>query len=502
MPNSPTLPAEIRASWSLSDLAWIWNLYRRRWLVVLTAWILTLVVTAIVVVAKGVRYEVGSAIYYQLGAEILPPPLVAKESVVVTRRAEDVNTEIEILRSPHLVEKVIADLGEDFFRDPPPTTALGRAKAQMRRVVDSVQNGIQEVLIQARMRRRLSRLEKITLVFQHALRVEPVRNADVVNVTMQVTDPEAGKFILEKILEEYLKSHQAAHRKSGMSEFFQQQHAQVKSELDTSSEELLAFQNEHGAWSADHQRLLLLDRRRLLQQEYSATLARMSRLDTEVSELDKALSGLPPVVELSRTEQRNPAIDDTEQSLAALDLNLATLTTAFSEGAREVEDKTRQISFLKERMTNLPPMILFTTTTGISQTFQEINKERKLKSAELEGLKQMATTQKKQLAEMDQELPALEKSIVTLTALQREHALLEKNYALYSENLEKSRIEQAMNHAEISNVSIISPPTASLLPVWPSLKLVLAAALLVGFGIGSALAFLLEVRRAARAPVA
>ena len=57
----------------------------------------------------------------------------------------------------------------------------------------------------------------------------------------------------------------------------------------------------------------------------------------------------------------------------------------------------------------------------------------------------------------------------------------------------------ALNLAKISNVTIISPPTSSLLPVWPSLKLVLAAAVLVGFGIGSALAFLLELRRAARA---
>lgn len=497
MASETVLPPQVRGTWSFNDLAWIWNFYRGHWRLIVVCFLLTTVVAVVATIIKGVQYEVGATLYYRLGAEITPPPNMDRESVVVTRRAEDVNTEIEILRSPDLIKSVVNELGEDFFRDPPPETWFGRVKAQVKGAVDVVRNGIQELLIQARMRRRLTKLEQVEFVLQHALRVEPIRNSDAVSVTLTVSDPIGGEVILKKLLDGYMKNHQAIHRNSGLQEFFTEQHAKLKQELDDSAAKVLAFQTENRVWATDHQRTLLLDRRRLLQQEHADTSAIISTLEAETKALEMLLGKLPTSIELSRTLQRNPAIDDADTNLAALQLNMAALTTSFSEGSRELDDKNRQIEFLQRQMATLTPMILHATTTGISQTFQQLTTESQLKLAQLNGIRSKLKTVEDQLEALESELPTLEAAISKLNALQRDQLLLEKSYMLYSDSLEKARITNVMNAAEISNVSTITPPTASLLPVWPSLKLVVGATVIVGLGLGSGLAFLLELRRAA-----
>ncbi|HEY6565123.1 MAG TPA: hypothetical protein VIY86_11535, partial [Pirellulaceae bacterium] len=116
------------------------------------------------------------------------------------------------------------------------------------------------------------------------------------------------------------------------------------------------------------------------------------------------------------------------------------------------------------------------------------------KSAELEGVRRQAEAERTQLQELNQRLKDLEVAAAAFRELERERELLEQNYLLYSENLEKSRIADVMNQAAISNLKVISPPTASKLPVGPRLKLFLGAASLAGIALGSTLALLLDLR--------
>ena len=100
-----------------------------------------------------------------------------------------------------------------------------------------------------------------------------------------------------------------------------------------------------------------------------------------------------------------------------------------------------------------------------------------------------------QINEIESNLLSLEESISQFRELSREHDLLERNYLLYSESAEKSRIASIMNQSQISNVSVVTPPTASLSPVAPRMKLVLGAGVFAGFALASALAFVFDSRR-------
>lgn len=485
----------LQATWTVSDISWVLGMYRRYWLLVVTMILLALAGAILMAIARGPQYEVGAALYLKLGAEMAPPASIAKEPVMVTRRTEDVNTEIEFLRSPHLIRQVVQTLGEDFFADDPPQTSFQKAKRFIKAQLNWARAQVDLAMIKVGLRRQLSEMERVELVLAQALTVEPVRNSDIIYVTLTVPEPKGGELILQKILDAYLESHLSAHKNPGLSEFFTSQTEYLRDELTRNGRSLLSFKSENELWSTDEQRSLLLERERMLQQEHAATLVKIASLDAESSRLKSALAELPESLELSRTLQHNPALADLEAQRTNLALNSEAIAASYSESSPERITAQQQLSYLTNRLANAEELVPFSTTTGMNQSRAELAKLNQAKSAELAGLSSKLKVESEQLKEIAAKLQSLEKSIAHFRELSREHDLLERNYLLYSESAEKSRIATVMNQSHISNVSVVTPPTASLSPVAPRLKYILGGGVFVGFALASALALVLESRR-------
>lgn len=485
--------------WSVEELAVVWDFYRRRRWVVLCSLLLSLAFSGLVVCIRGAEYRVSALLYYKLGAELAPPSTLNREQVMITRRKEDVNNELEILTSPHLLQDVVQELGEDFFQDAPPVGVWGHAKYYLRKGRQRASDTVQEVLIGVGLRQRLTKLQKIEVALRDRLQAETLRETDVVSITLRTPAPDAGVVILSKLLDGYVKQHLAAHQETGVKAFFANQSQDFRQRLEDSEQELLAYQTSHSVWSEDEQRRELLESRRAVELAFGASQARISSLTMEVASLATRIDETPATIEVSSTEQMNPAIEDLEDRLASLMLDQAVVSTAYVEQAREVLDRQQQISRLQAQRRSAPALVAQARTMGVNPSRPELVKTHALKQAELAGLQSRSVTERQQLAELDVRLRDLEIATSELRRLQREHDLLEQNYKLYAENLEKSRITVVMNDAAISNLKVISPPTSTMVPSSPRLKLVLAAAAFVGLVLGTAWGVVQDVRAAARA---
>ncbi|HRC27378.1 MAG TPA: GNVR domain-containing protein, partial [Alphaproteobacteria bacterium] len=98
------------------------------------------------------------------------------------------------------------------------------------------------------------------------------------------------------------------------------------------------------------------------------------------------------------------------------------------------------------------------------------------------------------------ELKDVEASLGTLSTIELDYVrkvqdveVLKKSREMYLDKLEEVRIDNAMTHARIGNVSVISRAVAPVSPVSPKLWLVLIAMLVIGIGGGFGLAFLQEM---------
>ncbi len=471
---------------------------RRWWLLAVVMTTLSSVVTLGYVLVKGVTYEVSAALLYQLGPELSPPPTMTKDQLMITRRTEDVNDEIEILTSPDLIHDIVADLGEDFFRPPPPTTTLGKLKLSFNNAVQAVTGQINDVMIQLGMRRRLTFLEKIEIALAESLEAELVSESDVISVTLATPAPDAGELILQKLLDAYQERHLAVHQEPAVKNFLADQTGQLRAQLEKSRGTLLEFQTENDLWSSMDQQKLLLENRRTLQMQVSTTSGQVAHLTSLVANLARSVADLPEVIELSISEQANPARVSLEDRMASLNMNSAIIEATYRSGTIEKTAQDRQMRSLESAFGSEPALVPHSRTEGVNEIRQQLVREHALKAAELDGLQDQLIVETTQLQHTDESLKKLGASIAKYQHLEREHSLLEQKYALYVENFEKADIASVMNLARISNVELISPPSASKHPTKPRLKLVAAAGIASGLVLAFVIAVLFELRTTAR----
>lgn len=498
MTESSVLPDHSPAGFSglLGEIVPVLSFLRRWWPLAVAMTILTSMTTVVVVIARGVEYQVSAALFYKLGTELAPPPTMGKDPIVITRRAEDVNDEIEILTSPDLIHEVVHELGEDFFKAPPPATAFAKFKRRVKDKLAVFTGAVEDGLIQAGLRRRLSMLDKIELGVNQKLKVELVRESDVISVTLDTPSPEAGVAIVEKLLDAYQARHLQVHQELAVKDFLTRQTEELRDQLSASTERLLEFQTSADLWSPDEQQKMLLDNRKTLQLQVATTTSREANLAKFVDNLGKSISELPEEVELSRNEQINPAIVGLEDRLASLNMNLAVVETSYRTTSRESQDRRKQVEGLQRRIDTAPVLVPHSASKGINLARQDLTKEFSLKQAELTGIQDQLSVEKSLLEDIDGALKEQGASIARFQQLQREHRLLEQKYALYTENFEKADISAVMNLSQISNMELITPPTASMEPVKPRLTIVAAVGVVSGLALAFAIAIAFDLRAA------
>lgn len=192
----------------------------------------------------------------------------------------------------------------------------------------------------------------------------------------------------------------------------------------------------------------------------------------------------PAEVVTDREISLNPTQLDLKRQLNALQVERTRLLRTYTDEAppvrlieqdiRNVEALVKQEKERLERSQNLAPNALVS------------NARQQLMDAELRQ-QQLAA----QIGDYDRELQALRKERdrvlrgePELNRLQLELETAEKSYALYAENLEKARIDHALDSSQISNIAQIEEATLNAARVFPKSLMILLAALPAAIGVG------------------
>ncbi len=110
----------------------------------------------------------------------------------------------------------------------------------------------------------------------------------------------------------------------------------------------------------------------------------------------------------------------------------------------------------------------------------------------IEALSAKSDALGQQLARTNHELIKLNDAEVRLAQLERQKKLLEEKYIKYSDSLEQTRIDEALNIEKISNIRVAQAPLMPIAPIRPNTGLNLVMGLFLGLFGGLGLAFFLE----------
>ncbi len=404
----------------------------------------TLGTVAVVTFMTSPTYEATAQILVKIGREdvYLPhlPEGRVRPAIRVTRE-EQINGEIEILKSRFLAEKVVESLGPTIIYEDlndPARGFLGSLFQAPNNEQSPPDEAGQTIVAAMRLKR--------------AITIEGVPKSGVINISFQHTDPLMAGTVVNKLVSLYLEHHLRVHKNPRFYAFFREQSQILRNKMEQVEDRLRNFKKTHELTSnPDEERTLLLRQEADLRVELNKTLAQEAEMENRL---------------------RNP-VPDTNLlgTLVELELKERELLTKYTDESRLVQGVRDEIQMVRQRLANL---------------------DSTRYDAEMEALRARKQIQVAQLADYQRRLAELNQIETEFARLQQGVEIDRQNYKLYLRKFEQSRISEAMDTQKIANVSLIEPAKAPLKPVGPNIRLnMLLAVFTGGFG-GLGLAFVSE----------
>jgi uncharacterized protein involved in exopolysaccharide biosynthesis len=495
--ESPSVPIERYPAWSLRDFYYV--LFRHKWKVILFFLAVVVTVTVYTFLATEI-YKAEAKLLVRIGRESVsldPTATTGQVMGIGQSRESEINSELEILKSRELAERVVDTIGLKVFLEALDERAVGEgsflraAQDRLRAIRQSFRETMEKaqnfLLIPS-----LSVREKAVIGLMEDLTIETQKNSNILFLSYEGRSPQLAQNVLTKLIDFFNEKHITVHRTAGSYKFFDTQADQLRSQVARAEDELKKLKSKTGVASLDEQRRILLNRMGAMQQEGESNQAALVISKVKVQNLKDELAGISPTLVTQETKGTgNNAADAMRSRLYELQLKEQDLLSKYTETSEPVQEIRRQIAEAQALLDKEEPTRT-QVTTGINTTHQQLNLDLIKEMANFSSQEAKARVLKTQLEAAREELKVLNDTEVKMVNLQRELSLLDGKYRKYSDNLEQARIDQAMESTKISNISVVQAATASMKPIRPRKVLNLALSLFLGIFGGIGLAFFSE----------
>ncbi|MEM7350755.1 MAG: Wzz/FepE/Etk N-terminal domain-containing protein [Acidobacteriota bacterium] len=434
-----------------------------------------------------------SAPTYEVSASLLMNkaradiPLAPKESPRLTMdqvSQQELNSELEILRSRQVIEQALETLGVDeSWRS---EGGLGAAARSLKQALGAP---------------RLSAFDEMVVRLQSKLDIANVRRSNVIRVRLRSKDPERATRLVQSLIESYIDRRADMYQSPQAVSFFEQQMVASEALLSQSEKSLEHYldgagitmiKESQGSDALEAQKALGLERLARIQGQLADTQAEILERRRKKARLEASLAEEPERLRSSSRLHHSAVIEEIEKALATLELERDGLLQDFEPGNRYVRDIESQIRLTQERLAKARTEVRGIDRTEINPVYLELKAEWLRVEADLAGSQGRLASLRGHLAECRKELEALNNAAFEMESLRRNVQVAEEGYLLYRRKHEEARIESAMDRQKLINVTIAQPAQRPLEPVAPRKAMNLLFGLVLGLVGGLGLAFAAE----------
>jgi uncharacterized protein involved in exopolysaccharide biosynthesis len=446
-------------------------LFKRKFQIILCFFFVVSMATVATFMMNPV-YEASTQILVKLGRESVFVPTSGNVTPILNiNREEQVNSEIEILKSRSLAEKVVAAIGPTVIYK-----SLAEKKSGIRGLIfpdkrsDMTPREIKE-----------ANFESAVAVFMKALAVTGIKSSNVIKVSFKHQDPLMAAMVVNNLSNMFLDHHLAVHKRPQNVKFFQHQSNLLKSKLEKAEEKLKALKKQHNITSLEEQRSLLLGRSSTLKSALNQTISEEVETEKRIRLLGKQLASVPETVSQGMETEQNPYLINTlEARLVELQLKEKELLNKYTDESRLVQNVKEEIRVVEQKLKEQETKRYGSRTSGINPTHQRLKEELFRNEAELEALKAKKITQQNHIFEIQDKLEKFNQIELEIKQLEQEIKVDQENYRIYLTKVEESRISDAMDSEKIASVSLIGPARPPTKPVSPKVMLNILLSIFLG----------------------
>jgi uncharacterized protein involved in exopolysaccharide biosynthesis len=449
------MSSETSLQTSLLDMLRI--LFGRKWsvVVIISAAVLSALVYRLLI--RGESYELQGKVLVKIGREQAPPAMIfGDRPMVVGYREQDVNSEIGILGSREVLERVVDKLRLDLPSvEEPPQGWIARLRFEAKGLVRRIKNAQKELMIWIGLAERLTPREEAVFLLSQSLKVEPMTESNILVVRQQTPVRKGSSTLLNTLLDCYVEFRVEAFRDPSAVDFLTEQCEQSRRQLEEQEKRLHDFEAENQIVAIDKQLEETMRQSEIAQSQL--TEAGILLADASLK-LEKFRSSAPltqvPFASLGEFDERSYP-ETLQKQLTELELERIRLMLTESSDGRISQNNRQQ----------------FDTLTGlISSHLQAVLDERRAE-AELRS---------ETLREWKRKEKSLHEARATWHELDRDVRLKEESYALFAKKLEEAKATASLDKARVGNVAIVERAFDPIIPSGPRLSIFLGVALALG----------------------
>jgi uncharacterized protein involved in exopolysaccharide biosynthesis len=398
-----------------------------------------------------------------LGAFLLPPryeasvkilvkherldPLVSADSSsslpqnIASVSDTEVNSEIELIKSRDLLEKVVTACGLQNMvsRFWPYPSWLGRDPQKM--LATAVRN------------------------LQTALKVELLAKTSLISVTYDAASPQQAAQVLNTLVNLYMEKHMAVHQPAGTFEFFQRQTQQYEQGLAQAESRLVEFRRKEGVVSPEQEKVATLQKLSEFRAELKQTQASIAETEQRRQALEAQAGILPSRMTTEMRVSDNPQLmGQLKFTLLNLELKRTELLQKFEPTYRLVKEVDTELEQTRAAIQAAEKSQLREETTNRNPTYEWVDSELARTRSELAAEQARAEALLRTLRSYEEQASNLDQQEAVEQDLQRDKKAQEDNYLLYQRKQEEARISNALDRSRIVNVAVAEAAAVPALP--------------------------------------
>ncbi|CDM42669.1 MULTISPECIES: GumC family protein [Pseudomonadaceae] len=440
---------------------------------------ITLVVILLGAFLLPAKYESNARLLVKPGRDAaLPLEISDRQAMVMPISQRDpIVDEERMLTGRPIVREVAEHYLEVLANQPPPPWVWKRIKYEVKRVVGAVIDGVRTVFETIGVIEEQTDVERLARALEKNFEVDHALGSSVMEIRFTWNEPDVAQAIVEHWIEIYQRQRTDALGRKSLFTFYEAQSAASALQIKSYKEQLLQKMTGLGAASITDRLEDLSERINILRGERFNTQRLISSSDSVLENTRNQLKGLPQEVVTVRQIALNPAQQDLRRLLNQKRLERVDMLRTYVTTAEPVRALDESIASLEKQVADEGDTVQSSEDRAPNTLSIHLQRVLLDETSNNKALRAQLAAQESQLHELEAQRNEAMREEPEVARLQRELDAAEKNYVLYTDSLEKSRIDRELDNSQISNIAVIEAATLNPARVFPKTLVMLLLAL-------------------------
>jgi len=400
--------------------------------------------------------------------------------------SDNIETQVEIIKSRSIAEETIKTLPENIF-EKAREEEFQKRKDELRWLINILDFLRIKVFVADLLgiesssnpepEEQLTEQEKIKKVM-NTISVSLVKNTRIIEINSENIHPELAADIANKTAEVYVEQSKSINRTQSTEakNFIEEQLLAQEKELKSIEEEKLAFKQKEDIFYLDEETKLNIEQLANFQD------ARLEQIKNQLEEQSETVIS-------SQTITANPVVQQLQNKLTDLQIELPSVKERYSANSPQVTEIEIQIKQIESEISQKVSEIISSKVSTMNPIYQDLLSERVSLETNIISSEAKLSSTNEVIKQYEERLDKLPEKEIQLARLERAVRVAENIYLILLESYQEARISEAM---ELGDIRIVDAALIPSNPIKPRKRLNLAIAGVLGLMLGIMLVFFME----------